>query len=231
MSGFILTGGAAVTRREYATLGGGFVSPAADAAPDFKRELSALFTRFGRFDAYTRIGCLAVFLALKDARLEPEGRHGDVGLILSGQYGSFATDLAYYETASGGGALSSPNLFSYTLPNIVIGECAYRFGLRGPAFCLDAEEARGSEALAQSARILEGNVAAAMLVGWLDILPDGAPRGEEGAQVLVVEKPGGSAAGRSLELFPAGPAPGLDDILAPRELRWAPHGLLEEGGR
>ena len=225
MSGIILTGGAVATRREFATLGGGF------APQDFNAEFSALFSRFGRFDAYTRLGCLAVFLALKDARLEPDSRRGDVGCLLAVQYGSFATDLAYYETTFGGGAFSSPNLFSYTLPNIVIGECSYRFGLRGPAYCLDAEGARGGEALAQAARILEQGSAAAMLVGWLDVLPAGAPPGEEGAKVLVIETSGGPASGRSLDLSPGGPAPGLDDLLSSYLLRWAPHGLLEEGGR
>lgn len=243
MSEIFLAGAALVTRSEFATLGSGSDrrNDAAALPPaDFKVLFSSMFSRFGRFDTYTRMGCLAVYLALKDACLETAGRGGDTGFLLAGQYGSFITDLAFYETTFGGGAFSSPNLFSYTLPTIVIGECALQFGLRGPTYVLDAEGGRGGEALAQAAFHLEEDSVAAMLVGWLDVLPASAPRGEEGAKILVFEKkkePGSVRLGlrtdgrRGMRFLSGDPVTSIDDILAPFSLRWAPHSLSDEEGR
>jgi 3-oxoacyl-[acyl-carrier-protein] synthase II len=237
MSEIFLAGGALVTRREFATLSPGMEQPADGEVSrplDFKALFSSMFSRFGRFDENVRLGCLAVHLALQDARLETGGRRGDVGFLLAGQYGSFITDLAFYETTSGGGAFASPNLFSYTLPNIVIGECAHRFGLRGPTYCLDAEGGRGGEALAQAAFYLEQDSIAAMLVGWLEVLPAAARPGEEGAQVLVFEKqrePGSVRLGlrtdgrRGMRFSSGDPVTGLDDILSAFSHRWTPHAL------
>ena len=165
--------------------------------------LRALFSkkpsRFGRFDQYTRLGCAAVGLALSDAGFDPNNKETKTGLILAGQYGSFVTDLEYHETVYGGGQFASPNLFSYTLPNIVIGECANQFGFMGPTYCIDSDSGRASQALHQASVYLETKTAEAMLVGWLEILPDQAPREKEGAAVLYFGKKG-SADARHLEL-------------------------------
>jgi 3-oxoacyl-(acyl-carrier-protein) synthase len=154
--------------------------------------LRALFsqkpTRFGRFDQYTRLGCAAVGLALSDAGFDPNNKESKTGLILAGQYGSFVTDLDYQKTVYGGGQFASPNLFSYTLPNIVIGECANQFGFMGPTYCIDSDNGRASQALHQASVYLETKTAEAMLVGWLEVLPDQAPRQKEGAAVLCFGK-------------------------------------------
>jgi 3-oxoacyl-[acyl-carrier-protein] synthase II len=183
-------------------------------------EFSGKFSRFGRYDHYTRMGCAAVFLALRDAGRDAPVRPGNTGFLLAGQYGSFETDLAYYRTTLDGG-LASPNLFSYTLPNIVIGECALQFGLLGPTYCLDAEGGRAAAALGEASYYLETRSAEAMLVGWLEALPAQAPAGEEGAMILLFEANGAQAPG-TLELLTDGrrglksvsgiPIESLDDV-------------------
>jgi 3-oxoacyl-(acyl-carrier-protein) synthase len=159
--------------------------------PQMKTIFKKKSSRTGRFDRYTRTGCAAAGLALHDAGLLEDRLRG-IGFILAGQYGSFVTDLDFFQTTMDGGQFASPNLFSYTLPNIVIGECALRFGLMGPTYCLDSDGRGGGGVLHQAVLHLEDPAVEAMLVGWLDILPEQAPRSDEGAIVIVLEKQPGS---------------------------------------
>lgn len=185
-----VTGAAVVRNDMYATIQSGSVNKELDALfrlPYLEKIFAKKSSRFGRFDRYTRTGCAAAGLALCDAGREPGELH-NTGFILAGQYGSFVTDMDFYKTTLQGGQFASPNLFSYTLPNIVIGECAMQFGLTGPTFCLDSEGGRAGAALYEAASLLLENTMEAMLVGWLEVLPVGAPQEDEGAAVLVLEK-------------------------------------------
>ncbi|MBM3297742.1 MAG: hypothetical protein FJY83_09110, partial [Candidatus Aminicenantes bacterium] len=148
----VLAGAAVVEPERYAVLGlpadkGG--RPRSSSGPDLAISLEKIFSRFSRFDRYTRWGCAAVRLALGEAGHDAGRRRRNMGFLLSGQYGSFITDLAYYATTGDGGQFASPQLFSYTLPNVVIGECSQPFGLTGPTYCLDGRGPRGGAALRQ----------------------------------------------------------------------------------
>jgi len=170
-----VTGAAVIPRRRVRSL------------PYLEGEIAARFPRFGRFDEYTQIGCAAVFKAAWQAGFRPGSPLRNVGLILSGQYGSFETDEAFYATTLAGPELASPNLFSYTLPNIVIGECALQFGWTGPTYVLDGQGGRGEAALAEAVADIESGRSEAMLAAWLELRPEWAPRGAEGAAVIVIE--------------------------------------------
>jgi len=200
--------GAAVISRSRGAAGGIWRT----LAPGLEREIAERFPRFGRFDEYTQIGCAAVFAAARQAGFQSGGPRRPVGLILAGQYGSFETDEAFYATTLSGPELASPNLFSYTLPNIVLGECAAQFGWMGPAYVLDDEGGRGRAALTEAAAELAGGRAEAMLAGWLETRPAWAPPGPEGAAVVVLEP---AAAGRPslLTLDLPAAAGTIDDIL------------------
>lgn len=185
-----VTGAVKVRKDQYNTLSSGNTYKKIKEAyklPYLKKIFDKKSLRFGRFDKYTRIGCTAVGLALWEAGLTSDGLK-NIGFILASHYGSFVTDLAFYKTTANGGLFASPNLFSYTLPNIVIGECALQFGLMGPSFCLGSDGECAHEALYQAALCLENNTVNTMLVGWLDVLPEQAQPKDEGAIVLVFEK-------------------------------------------
>ena len=231
-----VTGAAAALRRRTAS-----GEPAWDFPdPEIGRVIAERFPRFGRFDEYTKIGCAAVFAAAREAGFQPGGPRRDVGLILSGQYGSFATDEAFYATTLAGPELASPNLFSYTLPNIVIGECALQFGWMGPTYVLDGEGGRARAALAEAAACLESGRAEAMLVGWLEIRPPWALPGPEGAAVIVLEPEAKGRGARLMlnlssapgpRLLSGEPAATLDDILLALNLPGPPPELPESGDR
>jgi hypothetical protein len=195
----IITGAAVVQENMCATSRSGRQQIKVDDLflhPPLNTILAKKSSRFGRFDQYTRLGCAAAGLALHDAALIAAGQRR-IGFILAGQYGSFVTDLAFYETAAGNGQFASPNLFSYTLPNIMIGECALQFGLTGPTYCLDSDRGRGIGALREAAWLLAEAEAEAMLVGWLEVPPPHLAKEEDGAIVLVLEK---KTAGKAFQL-------------------------------
>ncbi len=129
-------------------------------------------SRWGRFDNFTRMGCVAAALALQDAGYA--GNNDKVcGILVSSFYETVNTDRKYYQTTfEQDGALSSPNLFSYTLPVIVIGECCVAFKLRGPTFCVgDDPDKKGLNAVKSAIRLIEAGKANQMLAGIVEDPP------------------------------------------------------------
>ncbi|MFQ5589530.1 MAG: beta-ketoacyl synthase N-terminal-like domain-containing protein [Phycisphaerae bacterium] len=125
--------------------------------------------RYGRFDTYTKLGCSAVSLALVDARLRDGNDVCPSGVVSSSRRECLVTDSVYYETARcDGGALASPNLFSYTLPCIMQGECALSFKLTGPTLCVGEAGGRGIAALRTAMRLMADRLTPVMIAGWLD---------------------------------------------------------------
>ena len=106
--------------------------------PTRKQIFSEPDKRFGRLDAFSRVGLGAITFCLRDAGEEEWTEKRPIGIIAASRYGCLATDIAYLETMmSEGGKLASPNLFAYTLPNCFLGEAALRFGLTGNSLILN----------------------------------------------------------------------------------------------
>lgn len=215
----VVTGGGYVTAGGYGRMGdGGSVAlregrPIQPAGRDIFEHPPA---RYGRFDAYTKMGLAAAALALHDAGLaESEGKR-PIGMVTASCAETLATDAAYYEsTLEEGGAFASPNLFSYTLPGIVQGECAVLFQMTGPTFCVGEDGRPGRTALVSAAMMLEAGKASAMLAGWIESPLDAVAesRGFAGALFVVVE----SAARKGAEVR--------------RRLRFCEGRVAFEGGR
>jgi 3-oxoacyl-[acyl-carrier-protein] synthase II len=126
--------------------------------------------RYRRFDDYSRIGCAAIALALRDAGLDRAESPSPIGIIAATRYGCFDTDLAYYATTKEDqGAFASPNLFSFTLPGIVLGEAAIHFRLTGPTFTVgDIVGRRGCTALGVAGDLLSSGTCRTIVAGWLE---------------------------------------------------------------
>jgi len=176
---FMVTGGGWVAAGGFGKAGDGPVPPFTNdpPAPPPARDLfDPALPRYGRFDAYTKLGCAAVALALADAGLSACGEKRPIGIVNASRADCFDTDLAYHQTTlEQGGALASPNLFSYTQPGIVLGECAVHFGLAGPTICVGQEPQTGLgiAALDTALRFLAAGKAEAMLAGWIEAPPPG----------------------------------------------------------
>jgi hypothetical protein len=162
-------GGAWIIGSSY----GVFRSDASQKLPEIDKLFLRIPTRFGRFDDFTKFGFIAVGLALQDAGWTDSTISYDTGLIISTQFDVMQTDLTYYATTIDQNALlSSPNLFSYTLPVAVIGECAVFFHLTGPTFCIGDDGRGGMRALETALILLQGKQVHRMIVAWIETPPD-----------------------------------------------------------
>jgi 3-oxoacyl-(acyl-carrier-protein) synthase len=172
----IIAGGGFVTAKGWGRRGElPELSPSAGKTsplPGPKKLFPKIPKRWGRFDTFTRMGCTAAALAISDARTSGENR--DLcGMVVSTRYDTVNTDRAYYRTTlEANGAFGSPNLFSYTLPVIVLGECAVAFDLRGPTLCLgDQPGEQGLEAVKTAIRLMESGKAQQKLAGVVEDPP------------------------------------------------------------
>jgi 3-oxoacyl-[acyl-carrier-protein] synthase II len=168
-----ILGGGWVTANGFGMMDKGDAFSAGEGAPVIpaaKEIFTQQLTRYGRFDTYTKLGCAAIALALKDAGLDQTDQKRHIGVIVSTVYECFESDLAFQETTiEEDGSFSSPNLFSYTLPGIVIGEAAIYFKLTGPTFTVgDQLENRGLSALATAKDLIESGACDLVVAGWLD---------------------------------------------------------------
>lgn len=170
-----VTGGAWVTPGGYGCMGEGKVPVLSPGSPVMPSDIGLFprpVQRYGRFDMYTRLGCAAVALTLKDAGFREGEVSEPIGMVVSTSYEVMETDIAYYQTTlEQGGALSSPNLFSYTLPVTVLGECAILFRLTGPTFCVGDSDEPGIRAMQNAASMIVSGKTTRMLAGWIDSLP------------------------------------------------------------
>ncbi len=172
-------------------IGGGFVTAAGHgsrsgkqrpalaaglpAIPKGKEIFSTPLTRYGRFDRYTKLGCAGIALAVRDAGLDNAEEKRPVGIVVSTAYESYSSDLAFYETTrEANGAFTSPNLFSYTLPGIVLGEMAIHFKMTGPTIITGEADngGQGLAALQTAADILQTGLCDTAIAGWLDSPPE-----------------------------------------------------------
>ena len=166
-------GGGWVTAVSYGRMTAG-TRPILAAGDPMIPPVDSLYTRppvrYRRFDDYSRIGCAAIALALIDAGLDRAENPRPIGIIAATRYGCFDTDLAYYATAKADrGVFASPNLFSFTLPGIVLGEAAIHFRLTGPTFTVgDIVSQRGCTALGVAVDLLSSGACQTILAGWLD---------------------------------------------------------------
>jgi 3-oxoacyl-(acyl-carrier-protein) synthase len=135
---------------------------------DFIPELPA---RFGRFDVYTKVCFSTAVLALKNAGLLSREGKKNIGIVVGSTNGVYDDDIAFFEsTREAEGEFSSPNLFSYTLPNVALGEIAVFFNFIGPTFCVGNDQADpGSSALTAALSLLESGQCDRILAGWLEV--------------------------------------------------------------
>ena len=168
-----ILGGGWVTAAGYGLLSevkGDLFMPGEPMIPPAKAIFAQPLVRYGRFDDYTRLGCAAIALALKDAHLEEATEKRPLGVVVSTIYECFESDIAYHQTTiEEDGLYASPNLFSYTLPGIVIGEAAIHFKLTGPTFTVgDTFSGKGYNSLLSAADLIRSGSCHTVVAGWLD---------------------------------------------------------------
>ena len=138
--------------------------------PELRKYIPELPSRFGRFDVYSKLSFSAAVLALADANLLQRDEKKNMGIVVGSHCGVYDNDLAYFEsTKEAKGAFTSPNLFSYTLPNVALGEIAVFFRFIGPTFCVGNDSVcLGSDVLSASLSLLATKGCDSVLMGWVE---------------------------------------------------------------
>jgi 3-oxoacyl-[acyl-carrier-protein] synthase II len=137
-----------------------------------KHILDKPIPRYGRMDEYSRLGLLAIALALKDAGLDQWTEMRNISIVSSTVYGCLQTDADYYDTVrTQGGRLASPNLFAYTLSNTFLGEVSIYFGLTGAGFILQEPVLSGLSGLFLSLNTLARKESEVVITGVCDTGP------------------------------------------------------------
>jgi 3-oxoacyl-[acyl-carrier-protein] synthase II len=129
-------------------------------------------SRYGRMDHYSKLGLLAISMALKDARLDQWTEMRNIAIMASTVYGCLQTDVDYYDTVmTEEGRLASPNIFAYTLSNTYLGEAAIYFGLTGAAFIINEGSISGFYGLLLAMNSLARGECEAVITGICDAGP------------------------------------------------------------
>jgi 3-oxoacyl-[acyl-carrier-protein] synthase II len=151
------------------------------------------YPAFRRLDAYSRLGLAGIAFALKDAGLDGWTEKRNIGIIVATAYGCLHTDMDYYDSVIGQhGTGASPALFSYTLPNVFLGEAAIRFGLTGISFVLSEHPPFGRSCLQLALTHIACTATEKILCGFCDLgRPPSLGEGNDvacGALFFMIEK-------------------------------------------
>jgi hypothetical protein len=139
--------------------------------PELTKYIPELPSRFGRFDVYSKVTFATAVLALADAGMLQGAAKKNIGIVVGSSTGVFDNDLAYFATTGeANGSFTSPNLFSYTLPNVALGEIAVFFKFIGPTFCVGNDPSRlGLDVIPVALSLLASGQCSAILAGWVEV--------------------------------------------------------------
>lgn len=139
--------------------------------PELQEYIEELPSRFGRFDLYSKVCFGTAILALKDAKMLSRAGKKNIGIVVGSHSGVYDNDISYFEsTQEAKGAFASPNLFSYTLPNVALGEIAVFFNFIGPTLCVGNNPANpGLDVISAALSLLEAKQCESILVGWVEV--------------------------------------------------------------
>ena len=121
--------------------------------------------RFFKMDPFSRLTYLSTGLLLKDIRQAPES----LSILLFNNSGSILADRKHLSTFTGdAGFYPSPAVCINTLPNVVVGEVANRYRVKGETTFLILPER--DEALMEkiTSVTLAANGPVTMVTGWID---------------------------------------------------------------
>jgi 3-oxoacyl-(acyl-carrier-protein) synthase len=193
-----------IKEQSFFTLGSGWLSArgygSSGSRPQFSKEaarfqypelrdyLLELPTRFGRFDTYSQVTFATAVLALADAGLLQREGKKNIGIVVGSSTGVYDNDLAYFaSTGEAGGVFTSPNLFSYTLPNVALGEIAVFFNFIGPTFCVGNDPFRpGFDVMPVALSLLASGQCSTILAGWVEVADQNQGALPKGAALTVL---------------------------------------------
>lgn len=125
------------------------------------------FPKFHKMDLFSRLAFLATGLLLKDGAevFEPE----KLSVILFNKTSSVIADRMHLQTFSKPGEFyPSPSTFLYTLPNVVMGEIASKYGIKGETTFIILPERDDAVIEGLMSSIMSGSKSSKAIYGWVN---------------------------------------------------------------
>lgn len=126
------------------------------------------YSKFHKMDRLCKFGFLGAELLLSGKDLTTRYDPYAVGVILSNANASLDTDIRHQQQLETG--FSSPAIFVYTLPNIVIGEICIRHGIQGENTFFIQSTFDPEAQVAYIDHLLKSEVISACIGGWVECL-------------------------------------------------------------
>lgn len=128
------------------------------------------YLKFFKMDHLSKLGFLASEILLKDI---PKENLECMNLFLACSCSSLDSDIEYQKTIKDKeNYFPSPSVFVYTLPNIVIGEIAIRFGIHGDNGMFIIPPHQKNDFLRTPNHFFQDSSSKPQLIGYLDFLGD-----------------------------------------------------------
>lgn len=134
------------------------------------RHFDTNYPKFHKMDNLSKLGFLATDILLKNNKLDTKNDPFRTGVVLSNKNSSLDTDIKYYNMVKKG--ISSPAVFVYSLPNIVIGEICIRNGIKGENTFFISDHYNIPQQVHYVNNLLEKNVIDACICGWIELLDE-----------------------------------------------------------
>lgn len=123
------------------------------------------YPKFFKMDDLSKLGFITAHILLNQERSE-DLKNNATALILANRSSSLNTDEKYNETVSD---IPSPNMFVYTLPNIMMGEISIYHKFKGENTFFVQEHFDPAFFVTYVTDLLRNNYARRVITGWVEL--------------------------------------------------------------
>ena len=148
-----------------------FSAPESLTLEDFLLEayttLQVNYPRFHKMDLVCKLGIVASSSLLVD--VGQTLANYNCAIIMSSNKGCSTSDLKYSTSLVSSEGTPFPALFTYTLPNIVLGELSIKHQIKGENFCFISKDFDKNMNYNIAKHFFEKTATECCLIGWIDV--------------------------------------------------------------
>jgi len=134
------------------------------------KDMSIDYVKFHKMDLLCKIGVVLSDALIRELSLDQKEALEEMAVVLNNSTSSLHSDVKHQASVEEG--QSSPAIFVYTLPNIVVGEICIKHKIYGENLFL-VSDAPATELLSDyAASLFATGKAKQCMVGWVDALDD-----------------------------------------------------------
>ncbi|MBP6335436.1 MAG: 3-oxoacyl-ACP synthase [Bacteroidia bacterium] len=128
------------------------------------------YPKFHKMDRLSKLGFATSEVLLKDLSIHKGVDPDKIAVVLANKSSSLDTDIHYQNLLKKG--VSSPAVFVYTLPNILIGEICIRNKIKGESVFFISDSYNITQQFNYINIILKDQIADTCIGGWVEMLGD-----------------------------------------------------------